>query len=191
MQHTLDDHVHLALRMKDGSVTTVGFLTRGTSPTLPHGARWEDGTGKSGIWVREATDENLFAEIEKMCTAVDQDGKRLLHPVGYTVVDSAAIPQDRTFRAALRFDEATGFSVDLEQAKLIHMARIREARNKKLDALDKDWMRATGQDDKVQAAAIEAERQVLRDIPQTIDLDQAQTADELKALWPDGLAKKE
>ncbi|MCZ6474599.1 MAG: hypothetical protein O6934_14295 [SAR324 cluster bacterium] len=45
-------------------------------------------------------------------------------------------------------------------------------------------MKATGQGDAKRAAAIEAARQTLRDIPQTIGLEKLATAEELESLQP-------
>lgn len=100
------------------------------------------------------------------------------------IVDDSAIPADRTFRNAWAAD----LSVDMTKARAIQMERIRAARNAKLAALDPLWMRATGRGDTVTAAAVEAEREVLRNIPQTFDLTRAADADALKELWPAELA---
>ena len=45
-------------------------------------------------------------------------------------------------------------------------------------------MRAQGRGESSAAAAVEVEREALRQIPQTIDLDSARTPDELDAIWP-------
>ena len=104
------------------------------------------------------------------------------------MVDEAEIPTDRTYRNALRHSE-TGFAFDLNVAKTLHVTMIREARVDRLNVLDKEWMKATGQKDQVAVDAVEAQRQVLRDLPTTMGLEKATTIDELKALWPMELAR--
>jgi hypothetical protein len=97
--------------------------------------------------------------------------------------EASELPADRTFRNAWTHD-GSRVTVDMPKARVLHMDHIRRARQPVLDQLDKDWMKATGQRKSAEADAIEAQRQVLRDIPQTLDLTQAATPDELKALWP-------
>ena len=98
----------------------------------------------------------------------------------------ADIPIDRTFRDAWERDlvGAVPIRTDMPQARMIHMGRIRAARDAKLKTLDGPWMRAIGQGNTTEAARIEAQRQTLRDIPQTLDLTTAATPDDLKAIWP-------
>jgi len=172
MNHILADHAHVALNMSDGSTAVMGFLKRGTSPTLPFGAQWES----SGVWTREASDANIFAEVERMFKDLP------IKPTKYTIVPSDTVPRDRTFREALTFE--TAFSFDLPKAKQVHLDRIRVIRNQELDKLDKDWMKATGRGDQQAAADVEAKRQVLRDLPATLGIAEARTVDELKGCWP-------
>jgi hypothetical protein len=103
------------------------------------------------------------------------------------VCDEADIPTDRTFRNAW---ERGGKSVvvNMPKAREIHMARIRARRNELLDASDKELARAqeTGGD----VRAIQARRQALRDVPQSIQaaVEAAQTPDSLKHVWPEILS---
>lgn len=69
-------------------------------------------------------------------------------------------------------------SINMEKARNIQMDKIRALRNKKLKELDIETMK--GKD-------VQAEKQKLRDIPQTFDLSVATTPEELKTLWPDEL----
>ena len=98
----------------------------------------------------------------------------------------ADIPINRTFRDAWERDlvGAVPIRTDMLQARVIHMGRIRAARDEKLKTLDGPWMRANGQGNAIEAGRIEAERQRLRDIPQTLDLTAATTPETLKATWP-------
>jgi len=78
--------------------------------------------------------------------------------------------------------------VNMEKAKVIQMDKIREMRNKELAKKDIEYMKALEADDGSHTA-VAAEKQALRDIPQTFDLT-TDTAEELKAKWPEGLPKE-
>lgn len=182
MQHTLADQVQIAVTLDNGTLVVMGFMLRNMSPTLPIGAQWEDGTGKSGVWVRPATDANIFAEITKALPAFDQLGMPKPQPVSYKVVAHSDVPTDRTYRNAWTHD-GTKFDHDMTKAKAIHLAHIRHVRTELLTELDKDWMRAMGQNKKSDVDAIETQRQALRDAT-AIDLSSATTIEQLKALWP-------
>ncbi|MBI3452413.1 MAG: hypothetical protein HY057_06195 [Rhodospirillales bacterium] len=106
--------------------------------------------------------------------------------VAWSVCNATAVPADKTFRQAWTQDAAGGVSVDMAKARAIHMDRIRSARNMALDRLDKLYTRARGQNKQAEAEAVESQRQMLRDIPQTLDLSMAGTPEALKALWPAG-----
>ena len=77
--------------------------------------------------------------------------------------------------------------VNMAKARGIEMDKIREVRNLELAKKDIDFMKALEADDGSHKA-IAAEKQVLRDIPQTFDLT-TETPEQLKELWPEGLSK--
>lgn len=93
--------------------------------------------------------------------------------IDYQIVDETDIPSDRTFRNAWKEGQGKP-EVDMPKAREIHMGRIRIDRDKKLTELDK----------RNYGSEFDAERQTLRDIPQSFDLEIATNPDELKALWP-------
>jgi len=186
MKHTLADQVVVAITMDTGEVATMAFLLRGCSPTLPFGAVWEDAA--RGIWRREATNENLFAEIEKAFQP-DEQGRRAYTPVAYALIDRANIPADASYRQAWRFDKGTGFSHDMTVAREIHLHNLRAVRAQALQDLDGEWMKAFATGNRQEAEAIEAKRQALRDAPTTLNIDKATTIEELKAAWPDELPR--
>ena len=78
--------------------------------------------------------------------------------------------------------------VNMEKAKVIQMDKIREMRNKELAKKDIEYMKALEADDGSHTA-VAAEKQALRDIPQTFDLT-TDTSEELKQKWPEGLPKE-
>jgi len=126
-----------------------------------------------------------MAELIKSFPEVAADtGERLSQPVSYRLISDFALPEDRTYRGAWRDDGAGAQIVhDMGKAREIHLAGVRRARAAKLEGLDRDWMRATGQGKKRDADVIEAKRQALRDLPTTLGVEDAKTIDELKAKW--------
>lgn len=77
-------------------------------------------------------------------------------------------------------------------ARGIHMNDIRKARTVKFDELDNLQGRAVGRGDTAERDKIEAEKQILRDIPQTFDLTtDNDTPAELKVKWPSELPAQE
>ena len=74
-------------------------------------------------------------------------------------------------------------NVNMSKARGIHMDKIRLVRNKQLAGLDVSFMRAVETGDASERVRIAGEKQVLRDIPQTLDLT-TDTPEELKAIWP-------
>ena len=78
--------------------------------------------------------------------------------------------------------------VNMAKARGIQMDNIRIVRNKELAKKDIEFMKALEADDGSHTA-IAAEKQTLRDIPQTFDLT-TDTPEELKEKWPEGLPKE-
>jgi hypothetical protein len=169
--------VRVAITMDDDSVAIMSFATFARGPTLPYGATW---TETEGYWSREPSDANLFHEISRTFATGPQ-------PVRYRMVRDADIPDDREYRNALR-DDGTRLYHDMPKAREIHLANLRRQRTTKLEELDREWMKAVGQKDKKATYAIEAKRQVLRDLPANLGptVAMAVNTDELKTIRFDG-----
>lgn len=105
------------------------------------------------------------------------------------IVEDTEIPADRTFRQAWT-DTGSAIVCDMPKARTIHLDRIRAARQPELDRLDREWMKAVGQKNQAAADSIEAQRQALRDLPQTLPVASAQTSEALKSVWSDLLPKR-
>lgn len=90
-------------------------------------------------------------------------------------ISDSDLPDDRYFRDAWEPGDTSKIKINMVKARFIHMDRIRSARDGALKSLDVDTL---------MGADVQAEKQVLRDIPQTFDLTKAETPEELKALWP-------
>lgn len=104
-----------------------------------------------------------------------------------TIVDDAALPQDRTFRAAWAFHKDHGAVVDMPRARSVWKDRIRAVRAPLLASLDVDYQRADETGDAAAKGAIAAKKQVLRDLTKHAAIDAAVTPDELKKVWPEAL----
>lgn len=167
----IPDTAKIAIRLSDGSVAVMSFVTRGRGNVLPPGATWED-RGR-GVWRREPTDESVFHEISRMPH---------LDTVSYRRIADADIPPDRTFRDAWE-DDGVGIRHNMTKARMLHLDRVRVARERVLSKLDAEWMRAQGQGKKDEADVVEAKRQALRDLPATLGVEDARTPEELAARW--------
>jgi hypothetical protein len=78
-------------------------------------------------------------------------------------------------------------NVNMSKARVIQMDAIRMVRDAELVKTDLQFMQAIEAGDTNAQATIAAEKQTLRDIPQTFDLKIARTPAQLKNKWPDGL----
>ena len=83
-------------------------------------------------------------------------------------------------------------NVNMSKARVIHMDVIRVVRNAELAAKDITFMRAVEAGDTDAQATIATEKQALRDIPATFDLETGVTTPEqLKGKWPAELPARE
>jgi hypothetical protein len=101
------------------------------------------------------------------------------------------LPERDEFRDAWERDTdpqtRTAARVGMGKARAIHMDRIRAVRNKELERLDVEHLRAIEDDDKPRQVEIVQRKKKLRDIPRTFDLARGANPRALKALWPDDL----
>jgi DNA repair exonuclease SbcCD nuclease subunit len=129
-------------------------------------------------YTKEPTSENIELGIE--------DANCWGSPMkSWRIISDDELPADRTFRNAW-IDKNKKIEHNMDKVREIHLEHIRRAREPILEQKDKDWMRAMGQGNTKEVNKIEKERQILRDIPQTIakDLEKAKTPEEVKKLWP-------
>lgn len=159
----------VAITRQDGGVSIMAFVVEGRGSVLPSGAVWFS----DGIWAREPSDANIQDEISRAVPDA----------LSWRRVTDADIPADRTYRDALRDDGET-LAHHMPTAREIHLQRLRHERAAKLPQLDVAWMRHFAAGDVAAAAAIEAQKQTLRDMPQTLApvIAAAQTPDDLKAI---------
>lgn len=88
-----------------------------------------------------------------------------------------------TFRDAWE-DTGTSVQVSMLRARVIHMDRIRQARDPALKELDISYMQALEAGDSPEQQRIATLKQALRDLPTTFDLNIYPTPKALKAAWP-------
>lgn len=160
--------VLIAIECADETIAIMSFVT------------CEYNADGSVRWARDPVPSQIEAEIAKSSKSIALEK---LPFKSWRRVERSEIPEDRTFRNALRHD-GTRFHHDMAHARRLHMADLRHEREKKLEQLDRDWMRATGQGRMQEAVAIEAKRQMLRDFPVTkaAEIEGARTTDELKGI---------
>lgn len=106
------------------------------------------------------------------------------------VIDDSELPAEQalrgvepTFRAAWGDDGVT-VKVNMPKARVLHMDRIRGPRNEALAKLDVDFMRALEAGDATEQQRVVTQKQILRDIPQTFDLEKHKTPEALRKAWP-------
>lgn len=78
-------------------------------------------------------------------------------------------------------------TINMERARTVHLAAIRRARNAQLIVTDAALTRALANGETHAASRIRSDQQHLRDIPQKFDLLTAESAEQLRMLWPAGL----
>lgn len=106
--------------------------------------------------------------------------------VPYKIVNLSDMPPDRTYRGAWE-EKNRKITVNMNKARTIHMNHLRNLRKPILEKLDKEAMRAMEDKDDVKLEEIKAKKQVLRDIPQTLDLSEVISPEMLKTIIPDAL----
>lgn len=107
-------------------------------------------------------------------------------PASWRFMTDAELPPTRLFRESWE-DAGVRIVENMAKARVIHMNRIRAAREPVFAKLDRDYLRAHEVGDVVAMREIAGQKQVLRDLPQTFDLSGATTTAELAALWPQEL----
>lgn len=122
------------------------------------------------------------AEIQKWMTTLGSDLNAWTPIAGWRPIARSEIPSDREFRNALTDHPTDGLVHDVEKAKGIAIDRVRELRNVELAQWDVLWQSAMGQKDQATADAIDAKRQILRDMPNdlTVALDKAASISDIK-----------
>jgi hypothetical protein len=137
----------------------------------------------------ETEGEALTAVIEKSVRPGASDIR---------ICEEADLPQDRAFRGAWERSGA-GAAVGMVKARAIQKARIRAARDAKLEKMDTETKRLEGlvrlgRATEAELTAHEEDKQAYRDMPNGAEgadalCDAAATPEELAAVWPGGLSK--
>lgn len=117
MANSALDYVRIAISRPDGGVSIMQFITA------------QKRNGADPGWTREASPENINAEIAKAG----------IPSTGWRIIDDSEIPQDRSFRDAWK-DEGGRLAIDPEKAAAIDEKRklaeaVRAAEKAQHDAL--------------------------------------------------------
>lgn len=137
----------------------------------------EDGRAKVVIPSPEA--------LRRGVSLSDIAAKAIPKEIPYRITTLDKLPKDREFRNAWTDKLPTeSVDVDIDKAKEIHVGRLRKIRDKKLEKLDLELMRALEDDDKVKLKEIKAKKQALRDMPANLNLKNINNPDDLKLVKP-------
>lgn len=124
---------------------------------------------------KETEDEFLQRTLAKHRLAAD-DAR------DFQFIEESEIP-DKSFRNAWeQGDKSIG--VNMPKARDLHREALRVLRAPKFGPIETAQRSAFSRDDKVQAAALEAQLQALRDVTADPAIEAAQTPEELKAVMP-------
>jgi hypothetical protein len=175
MEARTPDVITVAVSRVDGGLTILRVVT---TEYVPDGKG-----GRVANWTIDPTP----AYVEKIIAKHGWLGP--LAPVSWRMVPNSIVDEntDNYFRNAWKDDGGDKPGIDMPKAQAIHMAHIRVARDRALEALDTSYMIALEQNNTPEKSKIATEKQALRDLPSTFDLTVAKTPEELRALWPLGL----
>lgn len=165
---------HIALEMSNGETFVMQFVTREYPQQIGLNGQMSEG------WTREASAENIEAEIAKMLGSWPG-----LSVNRWKIIDKANYQAaDREFRKAWKFDPDKDIDIDIVKAREVWKDKIREARRPLLDALDVEYMRADEAGDAAKKAEIAAKKQALRDATKAAGIAAAASIEDLKKVWP-------
>lgn len=162
---------HIAITRADGGLSVMQFVTRGL-------------LNETEVFAREASDENINAEI----------AKSQIDAVSWRRIEPSDVPADRTFRNAWK--DTGAVEVDMPKARDIWRDHLRALRKPLLESLDAEYQKAdegtndngaAGSAAKLLKKSIATKRQALRDVTADPAIDAAQTSDALKAVIPAAL----
>lgn len=147
---------------------------------------WTQADGVLAITYPAYHDRRHKGSIENALKRLPKDA---LNP---RIIEHTEIPQDRYFRGAWR-DITPELTIDIDRsaAEEIKLEKLRLVRNKRLNELDLETIRAVGAGDDTYRDEVEKLKQELRDLPKNIDLTKRTllTLDELKRYNPGTLKK--
>jgi hypothetical protein len=157
------DTIHIAISRPDGGVSIMCFVTK------------QYGSTEGGGWENPATPDNIEAVLNK----------RNKPWTTWRIMAPSEVQNDitdRTFRNAWKDDN--GIGVNMQKAREIHRNNLRGMRATVLAQLDTEFMRALEAGDTAKQTEIAARKQVLRDVTERPEIEEAQTPEQLKHAWP-------
>lgn len=116
---------------------------------------------------------------------IDTYLKHMYHPnLKVIVADKSKLPNALWQRAFEDFDDAGNIEIDITKAKKIFMQHLRHKRGRALLTLDQNYCKAYDNKNQEKMSLIEKEKQLLRDLPATFNLENVQTISDLEKMWP-------
>lgn len=104
----------------------------------------------------------------------------------YLIVDKNKLPQDSYFFNAITFDKM-GVFIDMEKAKIIHLSKLRQMRERKFIELGFPNRINSEVENAILSDDIKAKLKQLRDMPRKLDLSHVVSPDDLKSIIPEYL----
>jgi hypothetical protein len=123
-------------------------------------------------------------EIGSMTASDKELVKTLLNVDGFIVnPGDVTVPTDRKFRSAWTLSGDV-VVIDIEKAKDIWKRNMRAARVERFASLDAQYFRALEIGDEKKKSEIAMIKQLLRDVTNLEELQNANTVEEVEAVWP-------
>src|SRR3990167_10660637 len=87
--------IRLAITLDNGMLDIRSFVTVGRGPVVPSGGLWL--SEQRGLWTREATPENIQAEVDRSHPGVSLSGLPLPRAVSWRAIPESDAPTDTDF----------------------------------------------------------------------------------------------
>lgn len=137
---------------------------------------FSDGTvGRMQYVGKDTSDERLALEISRSVFPAGQ-------PVSWRRCELSDFPLEHSDLRSAWTDDGSAIIVDMDKAKELTRARLRQERAPILTSLDIEAVKALELKDEVKLAEVTAEKQRLRDITALSEIDDAKTPEELKVI---------
>ena len=180
----------------DGGVSLCAPVARARAVHVKEGLGVFNGSGKlvysvfingvprlDGRGIRVETDDEFVDRVRANPSSVPQDSTNVF------ITEEADLPYVGRLQDAWTQAGAELPTVDMDKAHTIKMGLIRVDRDKRLAALDGPELGALAQDDQVELDRIRGVKQMLRDLPSTVQpaldaIPSPRVLDDFEPAWP-------
>jgi hypothetical protein len=154
------------------------------------------GATHDGVSIYDDTDQERLENLVAKNIAAPDASIPFDATTTYHIIEHTDLPGDHACGRACEFRDAWEWggglvATNMEKARVIHMNRIKRARDVELVKLDTPYMKALEANDLLEQQRIAGLKQTLRDIPQSFDLTVYTTPETLKGAWPTTLPDRE